>query len=90
MVSGKDTWDANQWAVALIFELTDWGIPCAIISDRDPKFISLLWKTIFKTLRTDLMVSTAYHLQTDGLSERTNQTVEIALRYLQRHGPLGS
>ena len=81
MVSGKDTWDASQWAVALLYELTDWGIPCAIISDRDPKFMSLLWKTIFKTLGTDLMVSTAYHPQTDGQSERTNQTVEIALRY---------
>ena len=81
MVSGKDTWDASQWAVALLYELTDWGVPCAIVSDRDPKFMSQLWKTIFQTIGTDLMVSTAYHPQSDGQSERTNQTVEIALRY---------
>ena len=80
-VPGKDTWDASQWAVALLYELADWGVPSAIVSDRDPKFMSLLWKTIFQTLGTDLMVSTAYHPQTDGQSERTNQTIEIALRF---------
>ena len=36
---------------------------------------------MFKVLVTELLVSTAYHLQTDGRSERTNQTIEIALRY---------
>lgn len=81
MVPGKDTWGSAEWASALLLALADWGIPRAIISDRDPKFLSELWKAIFKTLGTDLMVSTAYHPQTDGQSERTNQTVEIALRY---------
>lgn len=41
-----------------------------------------LWKKLFKLLKVDLLVSTAYHPQIDGLSERTNQSVEIALRYL--------
>lgn len=56
------------------------GFPKAIISDRDSEFLSDLWEAIFKTLGTNLLVSTAYHPQTDGQSEPTNQTIEIALR----------
>ena len=80
-VPGKDTWNAAEWAEALLLALADWGIPKAIISDRDPKFLSDLWKAIFRTLGTELLVSTAYHPQTDSQSERTNQTIEIALRF---------
>jgi len=43
--------------------------------------MSEFWKALFKRLGTQLLTSTAYHPQTDCLSERTNQTVEIALRY---------
>ena len=78
---GKDTWGAGSWAEALLLALADWGIPKGIISDRDPKFLSDLWKAIFESLGTELLVSTAYHPQTDGQSERTNQTFEIALRF---------
>ena len=84
LIYGKTTYEAADWATLLIDRLlqADWGIPEAIISDRDPKFLSDLWKAVFKRLRTELLASTAYHSQTDGSSERTNQTVEIALRYL--------
>lgn len=58
----------------------DWGYPKIIISDRDRKF-SELWVEIFKKLGITLLYSTAYHPQTDVASERTNQTVEIALRF---------
>lgn len=54
----------------------------AIISDRDAKFLSEFWKGLFKRLDTKLLTATSYHPQTDGQSERSNQTVEIALRYL--------
>ena len=60
-------------------DVADWGIPKVIISDRDPKFLSELWNTLFKSLNVSLLYSTAYHPQTDGASERTNQTSEIAL-----------
>ena len=40
-----------------------------------------IWKGISKSLSVDLLYLTSYHLQTDGMSERLNQTVEIALRY---------
>ena len=56
-------------------------MPAAIISDRDGKFTGELWQTIFDKLGNKLLFSTAYHPQTDGASERTNQTVEIALQY---------
>lgn len=84
VIPGKVTWNAEQWADALIDRLwiMDWGMPKAIISDRDKKFTSTLWNRIFTRLGTRLLYSTAYHPQTDGASERTNQTVEIALRYL--------
>ena len=39
------------------------------------------WTTLFQKLKTKMLTSTAWHPQTDGQSERTNQTVEIALRY---------
>src|SRR5205814_1929532 len=52
-----------------------------IISDRDPKFLSEFWKSLFAKAGTKLLLSKAYHPQTDGQSERTNQMVEVALRY---------
>ncbi|GJX97841.1 putative reverse transcriptase domain-containing protein [Tanacetum coccineum] len=52
------------------------GVPVLIISDRDSKFTSQLWKSLNKALGTKLDMSTAYHLQTDGQSKRTIQTLE--------------
>ena len=43
--------------------------------------MSDLWSALFKALDVKFMVASAYHPQSDGQSERTNQTVEIALRY---------
>ena len=82
-IPGKSTWTAAQWAIALLDRLAigDWGIPGVIITDRDRKFLSELWSTIFEKLGVNLLYSTAYHPQTDGSSERTNQTAEIALRF---------
>ena len=83
LIPGKSTWGAKEWAVALLRRLykTDWGIPKAIFSDRDRKFVAELWKEIFNQLGVNLLYSTAYHPQMDGSSERTNQTIEIALRF---------
>ncbi|GJW80847.1 putative reverse transcriptase domain-containing protein [Tanacetum coccineum] len=47
-----------------------------IISDRDSKFISHFWKSLNEALSTQLDMSTAYHPQTDGQSERTIQTLK--------------
>ncbi|GJS46960.1 putative reverse transcriptase domain-containing protein [Tanacetum coccineum] len=56
------------------------GIPVSIICDRDPRFASNFWKSLQKALGTSLDMSTAYHPQTDGQSERTIQTLEDMLR----------
>ncbi|GJT91825.1 putative reverse transcriptase domain-containing protein [Tanacetum coccineum] len=56
------------------------GVPVSIISNRDSRFTSQLWKTLQKSLGTQLDTSTTYHPQTDGQSERTIQTLEDMLR----------
>ncbi|GJY11870.1 putative reverse transcriptase domain-containing protein [Tanacetum coccineum] len=56
------------------------GVPVSIISDRDSKFTSQLWKSLNKALGTQLDMSTVYHPQTDGQSKRTFQTLEDMLR----------
>eukprot|EP00253_Pinus_taeda_P011808 PITA_11808 len=56
------------------------GLSKVIISDRDVKFTSAFWRTLFAELGTQLNFSTAYHPQTDGQMERVNQVVEDMLR----------
>nr|GEW87328.1 putative reverse transcriptase domain-containing protein [Tanacetum cinerariifolium] len=55
-------------------------IPVSIICDRNGRFISNFWKSFQKALGTDICMSTAYHPETDGQSERTIQTLEDMLR----------
>ncbi|GJY76823.1 putative reverse transcriptase domain-containing protein [Tanacetum coccineum] len=56
------------------------GIPLSIICDCDPRFASNFWRSLQNALGTSLDMSTAYHPQTDGQSERTIQTLEDMLR----------
>ncbi|GJX38933.1 putative reverse transcriptase domain-containing protein [Tanacetum coccineum] len=60
--------------------VTRHGVPVSIISDRDGRFTSLFWQALHKALGTRLDMSTAYHPETDGQSERTIQTLEDMLR----------
>ncbi|GJP54444.1 hypothetical protein CLOM_g13533 [Closterium sp. NIES-68] len=52
------------------------GIPSAIISDRNPRFMSNFWTKTWQQYGTRLHLSTAYHPQSDSQTERTNQTME--------------
>jgi hypothetical protein len=56
------------------------GLPNDIVSDRGPQFISRFWSTFCKTLKIRTNLSTAFHPQTDGQSERVNQVLEQYLR----------
>jgi len=55
------------------------GLPSEIVSDRDKLFVSRFWKALHKLTGVKLKLSTAYHPETDGASERTNKTVNQAL-----------
>ncbi|KAD6796243.1 hypothetical protein E3N88_07139 [Mikania micrantha] len=56
------------------------GVPLSIISDRDSRFTSRVLQSLQQSLGTSVNLSTAYHPQTDGQSERTIQTLEDMLR----------
>ena len=56
------------------------GVPSSIVSDRDPRFTSKFWEGLQKALGTKLRLSSAYHPQTDGQTERTIQSLEDLLR----------
>nr|GEY55358.1 hypothetical protein [Tanacetum cinerariifolium] len=62
------------------------GMPISIISDRDSQFTSRFWQSMQEALGTHLDMSTAYHPQTDGQSERTIQTLEDMLRACALYG----
>lgn len=83
LIPGNERYAAEEWGIALMRHLLycDWGIPHAIISDRDAKFTSSFWRGMWKALGTKLLMTTAYHPQADGMAERKNQTVELAIRH---------
>ena len=60
------------------------GLPSSIVSDRDPRFTGHFWRALWKCLGTQLTMSTAFHPQTDGQTERANRTLEEMLRSVRQ------
>jgi hypothetical protein len=57
------------------------GLPRNIVSDRDPKFVSKFWQSLLHQLNVSQSLSTSYHPQTDGNTERVNRVMEDILRH---------
>lgn len=64
------------------------GLPCSIVSDRNPKSMSLFWEALCKKLDIKLWMSTSAHPETDGRSEVTNKVVGSILRCYCEDTPL--
>ena len=72
---------ANETADLFVKEILRLhGVPQTIVSDRDPRFISKFWEAFTKRLDIKRCLSSSFHPQSDGQTERTNQTIERMLR----------
>lgn len=77
----QGTPSATETASAFIKEVVKLhGIPDSIVSDRGVQFTSRFWRALCEALNIELRLSFAYHPQTNGQSERANQTLELYLR----------
>ena len=77
----KESSNATELAYAFMkIVVSQHGLPEEIISDRDRKFISKFWTSLMSQMGVDHKMSTSFHPQTDGQTERLNQTLEQYLR----------
>ena len=72
--------DARYVAVAFFSKIVmQWGLAKAIISDRDARFTGKLWRELMILCGCELLFSTVFHRQTDGMAEATNRTLKQLL-----------
>jgi transposase InsO family protein len=77
----KTTYKCSQLAELYMARIESLhGVPKKIVSDRGSQFISRFWKSFHENMDPKLNFSSAYHPQTDGQTERTNQVLEDMLR----------
>ncbi|KAJ0574580.1 putative nucleotidyltransferase, Ribonuclease H [Helianthus annuus] len=77
----RETYNSEKMAEVYMNEIISrHGVPVSIVSVRDTRFTSRYWRKFHEELGTQLHISTAYHPQTDGQSERTIQTLVDMLR----------
>ena len=77
----KTTTKASELAWIFVREVVRLhGLPDSIVSDRDSKFTSKFWTEVHRVLGVKLLMSTSFHPQTDGASERAIKTVGQVLR----------
>ena len=70
--------DAEKYAHESVREIfAKHGLPASIVSDRDPQLTSEFFQELCKLLDIKQKMSTAFHPQTDGQTERMNRTLEV-------------
>ena len=80
-IVSKKTFSIEKWNLFYwehVFK--NWKISARLISDRDSKFNSDFWKTIFSQCDTKLKMITAYHFSTNDQAEQFNQTIKTILK----------
>lgn len=63
------------------------GLPCDVVSDRGPQFVSAFWREFCRCLGATSSLSSGFHPQTNGQTERANQDLERVLRCLSSQNP---
>lgn len=82
LVPSTEKMDSVGMAYMFLKEvITNHGMPRYITSDRDKLFTSRFWKSLTELMGIDHRLTTAYHPQTNGQTERANQTIEQYLRH---------
>ncbi len=83
LISEQSTYTVKQWAHSLLIHLyfTDWSLSKTIVLNHNLKFLSELWKALFRKLDVSLFYTTAYHSQADDQSKQTNQIIKIVLHF---------
>jgi hypothetical protein len=70
------TTTASQLSVIYMHEVVRLHrLLASIISDQDPKFTSKWWLELHRIMGTKLLMSTSFHLQMDGATERANRSI---------------
>jgi hypothetical protein len=65
------------------------GLPLEIVSNRDKLFVFRFWKALHALTGTKIKMSSSFHPETDGVSERTNKTINQLLHYHVEHNQKG-
>jgi hypothetical protein len=88
LTATKKTTNADNIVEILIKKLfSKYGIPDKIISDQDPQFLASSMKKFYERLNIQPAPSTAYHPQTNGMTERYNQEIEFYLAVYTSKNP---
>jgi hypothetical protein len=82
LIATKTTVTAKEFALLFFNNVIRLhGVPEAIITDRDTRFTSSFWRELMKLMSVEQRMSSAFHPQSDGQTERTNRTLEAMLRH---------
>jgi hypothetical protein len=78
----RDDTSAEQFADLFVEHVfRSHGLPATIVSDRDPRFTSGVWQALMTRLQVTHSMSSAFHPQSDGNTERVNRVLEDMLRH---------